>query len=76
MAISIADAKPGLTVYYLTTGMSHPEYGIITSVGWYVFVRFGLDQHSKACNPANLYWPPYYCAHRTLDLPGQKYDWD
>lgn len=56
--IALADAKPGLVVWY-----GQIEYGMITSVNdTYVFVRFGVELHSKACRPEDLHWPPSYCA--------------
>ena len=53
--------QPGMYALYVPReaqgNLSHPavEKGIVTSVNsTYVFVRFGGDAHSKACDPRDL----------------------
>ena len=56
------DWQPGMRALYMPReargNLAHPcvEQGIVTSVTeQYVFVRFGADVHSKACNPHDLW---------------------
>lgn len=82
MAIDFEDARPGLTVFYQQAHMRHPEYGTITSTNLtelpricnqIVRVRFLFDEHSKPCHPADLYFPPNFCAASDANPPGQKF---
>ena len=47
MTLEEAAANIGRTVVYYDTP-NHSEWGVITSVNEWVFVRYGSDQHSKA----------------------------
>ena len=47
----------GRRVMYWPEHLEQPEFGVITAVGSrYVFVRFGEELHSKACEPRDLIW--------------------
>lgn len=64
----------GLHVFYQQPHMRSPEYGVITGVQScpiYLHVRFGSDGTSKAVRPADLHWPPDYCAMDRCNPPGQ-----
>jgi hypothetical protein len=82
MAIDFEDAEPGMMVFYQQTHMRHPEYGTITSTNLQelprirdqiVRIRFLFDNHSKPCHPADLHWPPDFCAVDGANPPGQKF---
>ncbi len=76
-------ARVGFHVFYQKPHMRSPEYGVITSLDFaphYVNVRFLGDTHSKACRPADLHWPPDFCAMDRVNPQGQPFgeerSWD
>jgi len=54
--MNLTDARQGQHVVYVSPGDHHTEPGVVTSVGvrW-VFVRYGIDTHGKATDPAALH---------------------
>lgn len=80
--IDFEDAQPGMTVFYQQPHMPHPEYGVIvsTNLEWLprlrdqiVRVQFLFEGTAKPCHPADLHWPPDFCAMDGANHPEQKY---
>ena len=79
--IDIKDAKKDMHVFYQRAPMARPDYGLIVRTNeehcsnqtqLMVFVLFVGDSTPKACRPADLYWPPDYCAADCVNPAGQK----
>jgi hypothetical protein len=82
MAIDFEDAKPGMTVFYQQPHMRHPEYGTIRSTNLgelprirdqVVRVLFLSETTAKPSHPADLHWPPNFCAKDGANPPEQRY---
>jgi len=69
--INAREAKPKVNVFYQQPHMPHPEYGVITQVGFVsnyfpentiIHVLFFGESTPKACRARDLHWPPNYCS--------------